>query len=141
MCLRVFLNGDEEEYQRLKAPAMKLGSAFQKVNFLRDLKADYEKLGRSYFPDVNLEMFDQMSKQEIEADIDADFKEALEGIKELPRKARFGVYLAYMYYTRLFEKIRNMEPMVIMQERVRIPNTKKYGLMVGTYFRYRMNLL
>ncbi len=141
MCLRVFLNGDEEEYQRLKAPAMKLGSAFQKVNFLRDLKADYEKLGRSYFPDVNLEMFDQMSKQEIEADIDADFKEALEGIKELPRKARFGVYLAYMYYTRLFEKIRNTEPMVIMQERVRIPNTKKYGLMVGTYFRYRMNLL
>ncbi|QTN38904.1 phytoene/squalene synthase family protein [Cryomorphaceae bacterium] len=141
MCLRVFLNGDEAEYQRLKAPAMKLGSAFQKVNFLRDLKADYEKLGRSYFPDVNLEMFDQMSKQEIEADIEADFKEALEGIKELPRKARFGVYLAYMYYTRLFEKIRNTEPMVIMQERVRIPNTKKYGLMVGTYFRYRMNLL
>lgn len=141
MCLRVFLDGDEQEYQRLKQPAMKLGSAFQKVNFLRDLKADYQKLGRSYFPQVNLERFDHMSKKQIEEDIHADFAEALEGIKQLPRKARFGVYLAYVYYISLFEKIRNTEPMVILEERVRIPNTKKYGLMLGSYFKYRLNLL
>jgi len=141
MCLRVFVNGDEEEYQKLKQPAMKLGSAFQKVNFLRDLKADYEKLGRSYFPHVNPERFDHMSKQEIEKDMEADFAEALDGIRRLPSKARFGVYLAYVYYTRLFEKIRNTEPMMILKERVRIPNTKKYSLMLGSYFKYRMNLL
>lgn len=141
MCLRVFVDGDETEYQSLKAPAMKLGAAFQKVNFLRDLKSDYEKLGRSYFPQVNLERFDHMSKQEIEKDIEADFTDALDGIRQLPSKARFGVYLAYVYYTRLFEKIRNTEPMVILQERVRIPNTKKYGLMLGSYFKYRMNMM
>ncbi len=141
MCLRVFVDGDEAEYQRLKAPAMKLGAAFQKVNFLRDLKADYEHRGRSYFPKVDPKRFDHTSKQEIEADIDADFAEAVKGIRQLSRKARLGVYLAYMYYTRLFGKIRNTEPMVIMQKRVRIPNTRKYGLMFGSYLKYRMNLL
>ena len=141
MCLRVFCEGNESQYQDLKAPAMKLGAAFQKVNFLRDLKADYEKLGRSYFPSVDLERFDEMSKQEIEADIAKDFADAYEGIKKLPKKARFGVYLAYVYYLRLFNKIQKTEPIRIMEERIRIPNTRKYSLMLGSYFRYRLNLM
>lgn len=141
MCLRVFCEGNEEQYQSLKAPAMKLGAAFQKVNFLRDLKADYEKLGRSYFPSVDLERFDLPSKRDIEADIEQDFAEAYEGIKRLPKKAKLGVYLAYVYYVRLFNKIQNTEPLTIMEERVRIPNSRKYSLMLGSYFRYRLNIL
>ncbi len=141
MCLRVFCEGNEEQYQSLKAPAMKLGAAFQKVNFLRDLKADYEKLGRSYFPSVDLERFDLPSKRDIEADIEQDFAEAYEGIKGLPKKAKLGVYLAYVYYVRLFNKIQNTEPLTIMEERVRIPNSRKYSLMLGSYFRYRLNIL
>src|SRR5690606_38728041 len=106
MCLKVFVNGNEEQYQKLTPFAMKLGSAFQKVNFLRDLKDDYNILGRSYFPNINLEYFDNASKEEIEKDIEHDFNEALRGIKMLPPSSRFGVFLAYRYYLSLFRKIK-----------------------------------
>ncbi|MCE3295800.1 MAG: phytoene synthase [Crocinitomicaceae bacterium] len=141
MCLRVFVRGNEEEYQRLKAPAMKLGSAFQKINFLRDLKADYHELGRTYFPGIDLREFNSVVKKEIEADIEADFAAGYEGIKQLPKDARFGVYVAYIYYFKLFQKIKGSKPEVILQERVRITNNKKYSLFLFSYLRHNLNLL
>lgn len=140
MCLSVYTNGDPDQYEALKAPAMKLGSAFQKVNFLRDLHADFNQLGRTYFPGVDLACFDEACKREIEAEIEADFEAAYHGIMALPTKARFGVYLAYVYYLNLFQKIQNTKPEVVLSERIRIPNQKKYGLLVSTYLRYRMNM-
>jgi Phytoene/squalene synthetase len=110
MCLRVFCKGDEEQYQKLKPSAMKLGSAFQKINFLRDLKADYEGMGRTYFPGLNVDQFNAETKGKIEASIEEDFNAGYEGIKKLPRSARFGVYVAYVYYRALFRKIRNTPP-------------------------------
>lgn len=141
MCLRVFVRGNEAEYERLKAPAMKLGSAFQKINFLRDLKADYQELGRTYFPGIDLKEFSTRVKKEIEADIEADFAAGYKGIKLLPRDARFGVYVAYIYYFKLFQKIKNSKPEVILNERVRIPNNKKYSLFLFSYLRHNLNLL
>jgi phytoene synthase len=140
MCLSVYTEGNKEQYEALKAPAMKLGSAFQKVNFLRDLHADFNHLGRTYFPGVDLNCFDEACKREIEAEIEADFKAAHEGILALPAKARFGVYLAYVYYLSLFRKIQNTSPEVVLQERIRIPNQRKYSLILSTYLRYRLNL-
>lgn len=141
MCLRVFVMGDDEEYQRLKPSAMKLGSAFQKINFLRDLNADYKTLGRTYFPGVDLTEFSNKTKEEIEVDIEKDFSEGYEGILQLPKRARFGTYMAYIYYYKLFKKIRDTPAHVILNERVRIPNNKKYRLFVSSYLRHSLNLV
>ncbi len=141
MCLRVFTNGDEETYQYLKPSAMRLGAAFQKVNFLRDAKADFEELGRSYFPGVNLAEFTQSDKLIIEREIQEDFEEALKGIKQLPRGAKRGVYLAYIYYRKLFDKIKSSPADRVMNERIRISNPHKFTLMMSSMFRYKFNLL
>ncbi len=139
MCLKVFVDGDEKRYQHLKKPAMQLGSAFQKINFLRDLHADYHALGRTYFPGVDLNEFNERVKAEIEADIDIDFKAGYEGIKQLPKGARFGVYIAYVYYYSLFKKICNTHADIILNERVRISNKRKYGLFLSSYVRHTIN--
>ena len=141
MCLRVFTEGNDAEYQRLKPSAMALGSAFQKINFLRDLEADYKTWGRTYFPGIDLNDFTEETKKELEADIEIDFKNGFEGIKQLPKKARFGVYIAYVYYYALLQKIKNTPATVLLQERVRIPNQKKYSLLVSSYLRHSFNLL
>ncbi|GGI26290.1 phytoene/squalene synthase family protein [Pedobacter mendelii] len=141
MCLKVFVNGDEAEYQRLKPFAMKLGSAFQKVNFLRDLKADHQALNRSYFPNVNLAQFCDKQKQAIEAEIEEEFKQALVGIKMLPLSSRNGVYLSYIYYKKLFTKIKGLTAERIMNERIRISNHRKIGLMFDTLIRYKLNAI
>ncbi|MGM0479361.1 MAG: phytoene/squalene synthase family protein [Bacteroidota bacterium] len=141
MCLRIFVGGDENEYQRLKPSAMKLGAAFQKINFLRDLQADYKELGRTYFPGVNLENFSNVVKQEIEKDIEVDFAAGYEGIKQLPKKARFGTYMAYIYYYKLFTKIKDTPAHVILNQRVRIPDNRKYRLFVSSYVRHSLNLV
>ncbi len=137
MCLQVFANGNREEYNRLKPYAQKLGSAFQKVNFLRDLKDDYRTLGRTYFPNITFDHFNTISKQQIEAEIEAEFKEALVGIKQLPHASRFGVYLAYKYYLSLFRKIKSTRAERIMATRVRVPNAGKLLVMVKSYIRYK----
>lgn len=139
MCLKVFVDGEEKRYQELKKPAMQLGSAFQKINFLRDLNADYHALGRTYFPGVDLNEFNERVKAEIEADIDIDFKAGYEGIKQLPKGARFGVYIAYVYYYSLFKKICNTHADIILNERVRISNKRKYGLFLSSYLRHTIN--
>jgi phytoene/squalene synthetase len=141
MCLKVFVEGDEAEYLRLKPFAMKLGSAFQKINFLRDLKDDYHELGRTYFPGIDLNEFNARVKKEIEDDIEIDFRKGYEGIKQLPKKARFGVYVAYIYYFKLFNKIKSTPTEVIMTERVRIPNSKKVRILLSSYLRHNLNLL
>lgn len=141
MCLKVFVNGDESEYEKLKIPAMKLGSAFQKINFLRDLSADYHDLGRIYFPEISMFDFNSKAKKEIETDIQKDFALGFEGIKMLPKNARFGVYMAYVYYYKLFKKIKNTSPNVILNQRMRIPNNKKYSLFVFSYLRHNLNML
>jgi 15-cis-phytoene synthase len=141
MCLKVFTEGDHEEYERLKDAAMKLGSAFQKVNFLRDLRADYNNLSRTYFPNVNLADFSQADKKRIEEEIEQEFKAALDGIKQLPRSSRSGVYLAYIYYKELFNKIKRATPESVMSERIRISNGHKFGLMCDSIIRYKMNAL
>jgi len=141
MCLKIFVRGNETEYERLKPLAMKLGSAFQKINFLRDLKADFQELGRTYFPGIDLNEFNATVKKEIEADIEIDFQLGYEGIKQLPKNARFGVYMAYIYYYKLFKKIKSTSPHVILTERVRIPNNRKYGLFVTSYVKHNLNLI
>ncbi len=141
MCLKVFVVGDDKEYEKLKLPAMKLGSAFQKVNFLRDLKNDYQNLGRRYFPGIDLDKFDSTCKTTLEQDIKRDFEEGYGGIKDLPQGARFGVYCAYVYYRALLTKICRTPPELIMSQRIRIPNFKKYLLFLNSYFKYRFNLI
>lgn len=141
MCLKVFVEGDEGEYTRLKPLAMKLGSAFQKINFLRDLKADYHELGRTYFPGIDLNEFNSRVKKEIEEDIEIDFKLGYEGIKQLPKKARFGVYVAYIYYYKLFNKIKGTPAHTILNERIRIPNNKKLRILLSSYVKHNLNLL
>lgn len=141
MCLKVFCYGDEEQYQKLRWNAMKLGSAFQKINFLRDLNADFKALGRTYFPGVEMNAFNDQIKKEIEEDIEKDFQAGYEGILGLPKKARFGVYVAYVYYYRLFLKIKSTPSDVILQRRVRIPNHNKYRLLVSSYLRHSLNIL
>jgi phytoene synthase len=141
MCLKVFVQGDETQYQKLKPYAMKLGSAFQKINFLRDYKADTEYLGRIYFPQLQFAQMDAATKLEIEMDIKRDFEMGFEGIKMLPKDARFGVYVAYIYYSNLLNKIMSLPPHQIMHERVRIPNNEKYALFFGSYIRHSFNLL
>lgn len=141
MCLRVFAEGNDEVYQQLKPAAMKLGAAFQKVNFLRDVKQDYEVLGRSYFPGINLEQLSIIEKQKIEHEIEQDFREALAGIRNLPAGARGGVYLAYYYYQNLLHRIKKTSPKKIMSVRIGIPNTWKLYLMFKSYLRYQANML
>ncbi len=141
MCLRVFVKGDAAMYERLKPNAMSLGSAFQKINFLRDLHADYIGMGRIYFPDVKIEKLDNATKAQIEADIEADFNDGLAGIKQLPKQARLGVYVAYIYYRSLFNKIKKLQPEAVLEERIRIPNGQKVALFAGSYVRNSLNLL
>lgn len=141
MCLQVFTEGNKEAYESLKPYAMKLGSAFQKVNFLRDLKEDYDVLGRTYFPNIDMRVFNNQIKSQIENEIEAEFKEALVGIKKLPSSSKFGVYLAYKYYLSLFKKIRNTPAEKIMNQRVRIPNGQKLSLAMSSYVQYRMAIL
>lgn len=133
MCLKVFLGGDQPTYEELKQSAMALGSAFQKVNFLRDLKADYEALGRTYFPDANLEALDEQSKEAIITEIEADFEAGFNGIKQLPMNARFGVYTAYRYYKRLLDRLKKTPPMEIKNKRIRVPNYEKAQLLAQSY--------
>lgn len=141
MCLKVFVRGDEEEYLRLKPQAMKLGAAFQKINFLRDLQADFKILGRTYFPGVDLNEFNNVVKKEIEADIEKDFAAGYQGILQLPKNARFGTYMAYIYYYKLFKKIKDTPAEIILNERVRIPDNKKYQLFVSSYIKHSLNLV
>jgi len=141
MCLRVFTNGDDMEFNKLKPAAMKLGAAFQKVNFLRDLKQDYAHLGRTYFPGVDFNKFDLQQKKNIEAEIESDFDAALKGIKMLPRGARLGVFIAYVYYRSLNNKIKSHSPENIMNSRIRIPNMQKAGLLLQSVVRFNLNIL
>jgi len=141
MCLKVFVNGDEQLYNKLKPTAMSLGSAFQKINFLRDANIDYSLLGRSYFPGVQLDNFSQSDKIKIEKDIEKDFKVALVGIKMLPSSSRGGVYLSYLYYYHLFKKIKNLSPSRILEDRIRIPNLLKLALMFKASFKNQLNLI
>ncbi len=139
MCLQVFVQGDKKRYSELKPYAQKLGSAFQKVNFLRDLKDDYQTLGRTYFPNVDMTNFDKVSKNEIEQEIVQEFKEALVGIQMLPECARFGVYLAYRYYLSLFHKIKSIPAKEILEKRVRIPNARKLIVTLNAYLHYKIS--
>ncbi len=141
MCLYVFCEGNESEYQRLKEPARKLGAAFQKVNFLRDMKSDYEERGRVYFPNVEIQYFTAEVKQRIEADIETDFKEAYKGIIQLPQKAQLGVYLAYIYYLQLFKRIQRATTEMVLAERIRIPDNRKFSLLVKSYIKHRLNYM
>ena len=141
MCLRIFSEGDEKIYERLKTHAMSLGSAFQKVNFLRDLNADMNGLGRTYFPDMQEEHLTLVNKARIEQSIEQDFADGFAGIKKLPRSARFGVYVAYKYYLALFRKIRNTPPEKVLQTRIRIPNPYKATLLAYSYVRHQLNMI
>lgn len=141
MCLRVFVNGNEEAYQKLQHSAMALGSAFQKVNFLRDLKADYEQLNRSYFPNVDLEALNQENKDRIIAEIEADFQAGYKGITQLPPQAKFGVYTAYKYYHKLLQKLQKTPPLEIKSTRIRVSNYQKFGLLASSYLNYKLKMV
>ncbi|MDO3423326.1 phytoene/squalene synthase family protein [Chryseobacterium sp. APV1] len=141
MCLHIFTEGNIDEFERLKPYAMTLGSAFQKVNFLRDMKDDYQILGRSYFPNVDISYFDNAVKAQIEKEIEEEFKIALEGIRKLPPSSRFGVYLAYRYYISLFRKIKKTSATKIINQRIRISNGKKLSLMMSSYVQYKTSFL
>ncbi|TAG56209.1 MAG: phytoene/squalene synthase family protein [Cytophagales bacterium] len=140
MCLRVFVEGNFTNYEKLKPSALKLGSAFQKVNFLRDLNHDNVQLGRTYFPELEYESFNLCTKHRIEDDIEKDFRDAYIGIMQLPVTAKLGVYVAYMYYYNLFKKIQSTTPERIMNERVRIPDSKKIYLLTKSYFKYSLSM-
>jgi phytoene/squalene synthetase len=141
MCLRVFCEKDDAAFQRLKEPARSLGSAFQKVNFLRDIKSDFEERGRVYFPGVDFRRFTQQDKTAIEQDIKADFDAALDGIRQLPKSSRLGVYLAYKYYTQLFAKIKKAPAQRIAQERFRVSDKRKIYLLFSSALRHQFNAL
>jgi len=141
MCLRVFCEGNEEQYQQLKEPARRLGAAFQKINFLRDIKSDYDERGRVYFPGVDFRRFDDEAKRRIEAEIQDDFSAALDGIRRLPDGARFGVYLAYEYYVQLFAKIKSAPAHSIAKKRFRVSDKRKMYLLFSSALRHRLNLL
>ena len=141
MCLKVFVQGDQVLYLKLKDSAMSLGSAFQKVNFLRDLKADKENLNRSYFPNTSFENLSEKDKDSIVNDIEDDFSEGLEGIKNLPLDAKFGVFMAYRYYNQLLKKLKNTPATEIINKRIRVPDIKKLELLTRSYVKYHLNLL
>jgi len=141
MCLKVFVKGDFEKYHKLKSSAMSLGSAFQKVNFLRDLNDDYEKLNRTYFPEINVDEFDEESKHHIIIEIEKDFKLAHEGIFQLPAEARLGVYTAYKYYGKLLYKLKKTPSLKIKKSRIRVANYQKMGVLLNSYLKYQFNLI
>lgn len=141
MCLKVFVNGDKNQYEMLKPFAMKLGSAFQKINFLRDIHQDVNELGRIYFPGLTIDDFNQTAKQIIEKEIAQEFNLGLDGIRKLPKGSRFGVYMAYVYYFSLFKKIKRTSSTTILNKRVRIPDNIKYLLFFGSYVKHRFNLI
>ena len=141
MCLKVFVNGDDAKFNELEHSAMRLGSAFQKVNFLRDLKADYEDLNRTYFPNTDLSQLDENSKNEIIKEIESDFAAGFEGILKLPIEAKFGVYTAFVYYKKLLSKLKKTPSTEIKNTRIRVPDYQKFGLMAKCYVNYRLNLL
>lgn len=141
MCLQVFCEGRKDLYDDLKGPARSLGAAFQKVNFLRDIKADFNGLARIYFPGCDFNNFTCLEKQQIEADIQHDFREAFKGILKLPLKARFGVYVAYKYYLSLFRKIRRMHPASVLEQRVRIPNYSKLMIILRAGVKNQLRLI
>ena len=141
MCLKVFVQGDQVLYLKLKDSAMSLGSAFQKVNFLRDLKADKENLNRSYFPNTSFENLSEKDKDSIVNDIENDFSKGLEGIKNLTIDAKFGVFMAYRYYNQLLKKLKNTPATEIINKRIRVPDIKKLELLTRSYVKYHLNLL
>ena len=141
MCLKVFVKGNGDLYLKLKPAAMSLGSAFQKVNFLRDLKKDYQELERTYFPNVDFNHFDEKTKFNIIKDIENDFELALKGIFDLPIESRFGVYTAYKYYNKLLNKLKNTPSINIQNARIRVPNYQKMSVFARSYLKYRLNLL
>ncbi len=141
MCLSVFCDGEKEQYEKLKPYARSLGAAFQKVNFLRDIKADFNQLNRTYFPGVDFSNFSRCSKMQIEEDIARDFKHAYEGILQLPWKARFGVYVAYKYYLSLFNKIRRIQASRILESRIRLPNYRKAMILVRAGVKNQLKLI
>ena len=141
MCLKVFVNGDDNQFNTLKDTAMALGSAFQKVNFLRDLKADFEGLDRTYFPNTDLRNLNESSKQDIIHDIEKDFEMGLKGIKKLPIEAKFGVFMAYRYYSQLLKKLKKTPAFKIKDSRIRVSNPKKIELLMRSYVKYQLNLM
>lgn len=141
MCLKVFVNRNEARYEALKPGAMRLGSAFQKVNFLRDLKADTEELDRSYFPSLNLNDMTDATKKAIIDEIEADLAAGYAGIVQLPKEARFGVYTAYVYYKKLLTKLKDTPPLEIKSRRIRVPDYQKLTLLARCYVNYRLNIL
>lgn len=141
MCLHVFTDGNNKKFEELKPFAMKLGAAFQKINFLRDMNTDFQKLGRSYFPNIDITKFTPSSKKKIEDEIEKDFREALIGIKNLPASSRGGVYLAYVYYNSLFKKIKKLPAQKVLNNRIRINNGKKFTLMVNSLFQHKLNMI
>ena len=140
MCLKVFVKGDEKKFNNLKKPAMALGSAFQKVNFLRDLKDDFQELERNYFPNVDFNNFNESSKLLIINEIETDFETSLTGILKLPKEARFGVYTAYKYYYKLLDILKKTPSINIQNTRIRVANYQKMIVFVRCYFRYKLNL-
>jgi phytoene/squalene synthetase len=141
MCLKVFVQGDQQEYEKLKPLAQALGSAFQKINFLRDMKSDYLERGRVYFPDINFHFFDDKQKKDIEDDILADFQKGYEGIVQLPKSARLGVYCAYKYYTNLFKKIQQLPASTVTDRRIRVSDKRKIYLLTTSAFKNQFGLL
>ena len=141
MCLKVFVNGDTSKYHKLKPYAMSLGSAFQKVNFLRDLNADFENLERTYFPNLNVSSFDEKTKDKIINEIETDFDNAVKGIFLLPESSRLGVYTAYQYYNKLLLKLKNTPSKKIQSARIRVPNYQKMGVLAQSFLRFHLNLI
>jgi len=141
MCLKIFVRGDEEKYESLKGEAMNLGSAFQKVNFLRDIKDDFERLGRSYFPNMSGNEFNNQTKKEIIEDINKDFLKAYEGILKLPMDCKLGVYVAYRYYCGLLKKIKRKNSQDILENRIRLSNPLKIVILFKSYIRYQLNMI
>ena len=141
MCLKVFVDGDNSKYEKLKPYAMSLGSAFQKVNFLRDLNADFKNLDRTYFPNLNLSNFDEESKVNIINEIEKDFNHALKGIFMLPESSRLGVYTAYKYYRKLLIKLKKTPSVKIQSARIRVPNYQKMGVLAQSFVKFHLNLL
>lgn len=141
MCLKVFVKGNDDKYNQLKDTAMSLGSAFQKVNFLRDLKADFNELNRSYFPNADLNNLDEQAKQNIINDIELDFEKGLTGIKQLPIEAKFGVFMAYRYYHQLLKKLKKTPALKIKDSRIRVSNPKKIELLMRSYVKYQLKLM
>ena len=141
MCLKVFVDGDDKRYEELKDAAMRLGSAFQKVNFLRDLNEDFENLNRSYFPNINPNNFTEADKSKVLLEINNDFEEAYKGIVKLPKEAKLAVYVAYKYYFNLLNKIERTPSKTLKEKRIRVSNPKKMALLVVSFFNFKLNLV